>query len=566
MTHISVNRTNFNAWNSSCATTVLDPDNDLIKVLMAPNNPNCSMPQMPGAFSNYPYKISGFYFTGKFLGGSIPVNGGELSIYVSNYLKNPGGDGDDEYGFIIINNDSKVQGYIGAYAGGDFFWQTVDLVPSDGTEHIFKASVRTDKPWIVDFYVDDISTPLKTIESCPNINLLQKYMFVITTHRNNTGWESDGWYIHMKNLNIFGDTNTSSSPSQNCTDFVFIQGTDSNKNPTIYYRQKTSDINIWNNWTYLGGYATSQPISAYFKDSVYVFIRGGIDSNNNYPLYCKTYNFNNSVWYPSGSSNWITLGGNLASYPVVVSDCILNNGMFVFYRGTDNTLKYRTTNGGIGSDIIWSNWINLGGTLKSEPACAFYLNTNNWRHELYTFHICSSVPYGCCYKVSSDGGGTWSSWTWLNYPSSSVSLTSDAPSCAAAFDGKLYIFCRGTDNAMYYKTFNSYNWSGWNKLQCVTISKPVSIPVGDKLYLFYKGQDKAIWGRYHDKNGWSNEFTLGGTLVGDPVAGSICRTLYIMHRGTDNALYYKTTDGINWDVNWIPLGGTAYTDASMAII
>ena len=73
----------------------------------------------------------------------------------------------------------------------------------------------------------------------------------------------------------------------------------------------------------------------------------------------------NGLWYRTYGttwSSWIGLGGTLVSDP----DSVTWDGKtYVFVRGTDNGLWYRTFDG-----LHWSGWTSLGGVITSGPGAS----------------------------------------------------------------------------------------------------------------------------------------------------------------------------------------------------
>ena len=333
--------------------------------------------------------------------------------------------------------------------------------------------------------------------------------------------------------------------------FVFVRGSDN----AIWYSAHIPGTYTFSSWNSLGGFLTSRPVTTVFQNNVLIFVRGGDNG-----LWYRKYDAYNNSW-----NQWISLGGYLSSFPTVTQD---SDKMFVFYRDADSKLYYKSTIDCTNWDI---NWIRLGGVLHSEPSCILYLNTNIWKKQLYTFHICGESPQSCCYNYSSDYGNTWRGWQLLDYPSSSVSFTGDTPT-TSVFDNILYIFCKGTDNAVYYKRFDSYNWDpDWQYLGGFLTSSPVSImfdkdnTLNRKLFIASKGEDSAAYIKIFDGSSWypsgsNNWIDLYGFLPGNPVMSADSKRLYVFHRGRDNATYYKSYDGINWDSNWTNLGGKIQDD------
>ena len=353
-------------------------------------------------------------------------------------------------------------------------------------------------------------------------------------------------------MTIYNPTITNSNINNR---FVFVRRGDN----AIWYSAHIPGTYTFNSWNPLGGILTSKPVTTVFQNNALIFARGGDNG-----IWYRKYDVYNNSW-----SQWASLGGIILSFPIVAQNCI--DKMFLFCIGTDNQLYYKSTSDSINWDI---NWRRLGGILLSEPACILYQNTNIWKKQLYTFHICGQ-PQSCCYNYSSDYGNTWNGLQPLGYPSSSVSFTTDTPT-TSVFDNILYIFCKGTDNAIYYKRFDSYNWdSNWQYLGGYLTSSPISLmfdrdnAMNRKLFIAHRGGDSAAYVKTFDGSSWypsgsNNWIDIDGILPGDPVISADSKRLYIFHRGRDNAVYYKSTyDGISWDSNWTSLGGPIQDDPAV---
>jgi hypothetical protein len=127
---------------------------------------------------------------------------------------------------------------------------------------------------------------------------------------------------------------------------VFVQGTDH----TLWYTHW--DGTTWSGWKSLGAGLTSSPgVTSQANGKIDVFVRGTDNA-----IWCREYS--GSAW----SSNWIGLGGLVASGTGPAA-CSWGTGRLdVFVQSTDGALWYKWWNGG------WSGWQSLGGKLSSSPA------------------------------------------------------------------------------------------------------------------------------------------------------------------------------------------------------
>ncbi len=127
--------------------------------------------------------------------------------------------------------------------------------------------------------------------------------------------------------------------------------------------------------------------------------------------------------------------------------------------------------------------------------------------------------------------------------------------------GHLDVFAKGTDNALWHKTYDvaAGGWTGWSSLGGSIASDPAVVSwAPGRLDIFATGPDKALWHIYYDGR-WSGWSSLGGTLASGPTATTwgIGR-LDIFARGTNNDLqhiYYA----YGWS-SWSSLAGTIAGD------
>lgn len=116
------------------------------------------------------------------------------------------------------------------------------------------------------------------------------------------------------------------------------------------------------------------------------------------------------------------------------------------------------------------------------------------------------------------------------------------------------VFVRGSDNALWYRSFDGTSWGGWKSLGGVLSDDPDGATLSGNAYVFVRGTDNKLWYQKFDGTSWSGWTTLGGVLNSAPGASSWSGKIYVFVRGTDNALWYRTYDGASWS-GWTSLGG-----------
>jgi hypothetical protein len=162
---------------------------------------------------------------------------------------------------------------------------------------------------------------------------------------------------------------------------------------------------------------------------------------------------------------------------------------------------------------------------------------------------------GALQHTSSTNGGA----TWGAVDNQGGGLT-DNPSCTSWGAGRVDCVVRGTDNAIYYKSYNN-GWAGYRQLTGanVTTSAPTIASWGvNRLDLFYRGNDGAMWTMWSVDGGstWGGPASHGGGILGAPACVSWGPgRIDCVVRGTDSALYYKYYDQNAW-LGYLQIPGT----------
>lgn len=144
----------------------------------------------------------------------------------------------------------------------------------------------------------------------------------------------------------------------------------------------------------------------------------------------------------------------------------------------------------------------------------------------------------------------WSPWT------SQGGVLSDSPS-AAGFNGRVYVFAKGADRALYVKSSaDGRTYTGWQNLGGVLSAAPAATSANGRLYVFAKGADDALYVKSSTDGATFTDWNgLGGVLSAPPAAASVNGTIYVFVKGADNALYMmRSTDGVSY-AGWFNLGG-----------
>jgi hypothetical protein len=204
----------------------------------------------------------------------------------------------------------------------------------------------------------------------------------------------------------------------------------------------------------------------------------------------------NQIYYRHGdagvaSGPWRSLGGYATSAPSAADSA---NYQLIAVRGVGNQTYYRYSGYLANGTVGWAPWESLGGVATSAPAAAFlggYKNDLRY-HPVYVFvrGLNDAIDY------RSGEPGSWSPWQTLGGHFSS------APAAIGASIGGLdrfYIFARGLDNKLYYRTLRS----GWQSLGGVLASAPDAFFDEYRLVVAALGPDHAVHYRTLTKAGGS---------------------------------------------------------------
>jgi hypothetical protein len=158
----------------------------------------------------------------------------------------------------------------------------------------------------------------------------------------------------------------------------------------------------------------------------------------------------------------------------------------VFYRGADNRVYELTRS----HYHYWSPATPLGGNLEitSAPAAVSW---GGGRIDVF-----ARGGDGALYHQGHDAGAWWGGWIRLG------GQWSSAPAVASRGYGKLDVFVRGMDNALYRKSFdinNSYDiWTGWSDWQRLggelTQGDPAAVSWGNgRIDVFTRGPRNELY-------------------------------------------------------------------------
>jgi hypothetical protein len=222
----------------------------------------------------------------------------------------------------------------------------------------------------------------------------------------------------------------------------------------------------------------------------------------------------------------------------------------VFTRGGDQQLWHAYWAPG------WGGWEPLGGVLNSDPAVAswgpnrldvFVRGQDNalW-HKWYDGNAGGWQGSGCPACWESLGGG--------------ITMAS-APSVASWGSGRLDVFARGSDNALWHMWFDASGWHGFERLGGNLVSAPAAASWGPgRIDVVAVQRDGRLYDMVYDaSNGGWHPFALIGTnqpVAGDPSlssqgAGEL--DLMIDDPSNDAVIHLGYNGG--WASRWDAVGG-----------
>ena len=94
------------------------------------------------------------------------------------------------------------------------------------------------------------------------------------------------------------------------------------------------------------------------------------------------------------------------------------------------------------------------------------------------------------------------------------------PAACSWGPGRLDVFGRGEDFALWHDWYDGDGWHEWESLGGGLTSRPAAVSRWPgHVEAFVRGEDNALWHRWYD-DGWSDWESLGGGLTGGPGACS----------------------------------------------
>jgi len=142
-------------------------------------------------------------------------------------------------------------------------------------------------------------------------------------------------------------------------------------------------------------------------------------------------------------------------------------------------------------------------------------------------------------------------------------------------DGRLEVFARGRDSAMWHAAIKAdgTGWSNWMSFGGSFKGDPTVIRNADgRMEAFCVGTDGHlyhIWQATPNSSWVSSWSDMGGSWPGNPAAAIDANgCLYVFLRGNTNNIYYKCqlTPGGSWSANWVNMDANTFCKSDPAAI
>jgi hypothetical protein len=251
-----------------------------------------------------------------------------------------------------------------------------------------------------------------------------------------------------------------------------------------------------------------------------------------------------------------SVGGNLTSRGgvILIPQQPLQSGVAYAVALTVNGVQYtwsfvvNSTNS-IGPAIP-PGWTSVGGIATSVSAVSSWGSS---RLDLFVRGTDNALWH------RSWDGTAWSVWDSLG-----GILTSD-PSAVSQGVNSIDVFVRGTDNAIWHRSWNGTTWTWWDSVGGIATSRPAAASwSAGHLDFVVRGTDNGLWHRSWNGAGWSQWDSVGGYATSDPAATSSGAGRFdIVVRGTDNGLWHRTWNGTTWSA-WDSVGGIATSSPAIS--
>eukprot|EP00299_Pterocystis_sp_00344_P012528 c6026_g1_i1.p1 GENE.c6026_g1_i1~~c6026_g1_i1.p1 ORF type:complete len:387 (-),score=74.40 c6026_g1_i1:34-1194(-) len=210
----------------------------------------------------------------------------------------------------------------------------------------------------------------------------------------------------------------------------------------------------------------------------------------------------------------------------------------LFILGADRSFYYKSET----AENDWTTWKSLGGNFKGGPSV---VRSYDGRLEVFGRGVDNAIWYSYQVEANSDD---WTRWLSLGNK-----FASD-PVAVLSSEGFIHIFAKGADGSLAHKTqyMNNtiFEWTEWTSLGGSLTSQPaVMLDAEGLIHVFVRGPDRALWHKYQIGGQeprfvkWSEWQSLGGVLASAPrvpIALNNVNLLEIFVRASDKAYWHRS--------------------------
>jgi subtilisin family serine protease len=237
----------------------------------------------------------------------------------------------------------------------------------------------------------------------------------------------------------------------------------------------------------------------------------------------------------TGWKNWVSRGGNLASYP----ECELTgSGIACWARTASGTLTWNQSTDG----NTWSGWTDLAGSVAAMPDCLV-------RGSRIDCFVTTSLKQLAQITYN---GTSWSAWA--NRGGTVV----DRPSCVPASSGlALDCFARGANNALWRLPFDGTAWKPWQSAGGSMTTRPECVRRGPGIDCFIVNSSKNLQTRRLTGSTWNTWKQIGTGFGLPPHCLVSSNTMDCFAQSSTRQLLKGYFNGSTWSA-WTNQGGDVY--------
>jgi hypothetical protein len=244
---------------------------------------------------------------------------------------------------------------------------------------------------------------------------------------------------------------------------------------------------------------------------------------------------------PNGWTDWVSLGGSATSGPAAIN---YGGNILVFVRGPDGGIYQKTLDA---SNQWTSGWAALGGFAASAPGATWRRGSSN-----VIDLVVKGGDNALWHRAFVPGQG------WTQPATIGGNLTS-APAVNSQSAELLNIWARGTDGAVYQRSWNGSAWVDWFSVGGGIEGAPASVSRAENVIdIYVRGANRATYQMYWTPSGYSPWFLLDQTPIDSSpaAAGDGPDHEWIVARGGGGLLFKEWTAAKGWTA-WSDLGPVA---------